>query len=320
MKTVGNFFFSITAPLLLLLFSGCATTVDLSKFKDADLKEAEMMPSKNQLKQERIKIIVFEADATGLAKAARAQLGATLAKSIESQLSVVGTEVVDRNLAIKLKDELRLAESMGKGSYSGPAVAQYAISSKLTGADYTISFVPESSWKDDKGVVHVTPASYNHIAAVSGTVGVYELPALRLVTSFNVSGSSMLNDPYNHVNLSTQDNLLRVATNSAIGKQQVLKNYFAPKGYVVERRTDGKKSIFKILLGLEQGAKQEDKAVIYDIRKKTNLLTGIEQIDERPIAEARVSDQITSTESWIVPEDQEAAANIRLGNVVKVKY
>ncbi len=320
MKTIGNLFLSIITPFLLLLFSGCATTVDLSKFKDADLKEAEIMPSKNQLKQERIKIIVFEADAVGLAKATRAQLGVALAKSIESQLSVVGTEVVDRNLAIKLKDELRLAESMGKGNYSGPAVAQYAISSKLTGADYTISFVRESSWKDDKGVVHVTPASYNHIGAVSGTVGIYELPALRLVTSFNISGSSMLNDPSNQVNLSTQDNLLRVATNSAIGKQQVLKNYFAPKGYVVERRTDGKKSIFKILLGLEQGAKQEDKAVIYDIRKKTNLLTGIEQIDERPIAEAKVSDQITATESWVVPEDEEAAANIRLGNVVKVKY
>lgn len=53
---------------------------------------------------------------------------------------------------------------------------------------------------------------------------------------------------------------------------------------MIERRTDGKASIFKVLMGHEQGIHPEDKVIIYSLRKKTNALTGKEQIDEIPVA------------------------------------
>lgn len=303
-----------------ILLSGCATTVDLSKFHDADLKEAEIMPGKDQLKQQRVKIVVFAADEGTLLYAVNAQLGESFAKAVEKELAAVGAEVVDRNLASKLKDELRLAESAGAGSYAGPQVAQFAICGKVNSAEYGATYVAASKWKDDKGETHVNSARYDHKAVVGGTINLYELPSLRLVAAINVAGSASASDPQDDANWATGASLLRSAASAAIDGQYELKNIFAPRGYVVERRTDGKKSIFKILMGRGQGVQQEDRVVIYSLRKKTNALTGTEQTDERPVVKAKVSDQIEDAACWIVPDDQDASAQVRLGDFVKVKY
>lgn len=302
------------------ILAGCATTVDLGKFHDADLREAEIMPSKDQLKQKRIKLVVFEADNAGLSNAQNANLGATFAAAVEKEVTAAGTEVVDRNLAQVLSNELKLAESGGAGMYSGPQVAQFAIRGKVTSAEYGAAYVEASTWKDDKGEYHTNPAHYNHAAKVSGTLSLYELPSLRLVKTISYTGQTTDSEP-NGANAGKGAAMLRTAEEYAISDQaHQLKNMFAPKGYVVERRTDGKVSIFKVLMGHEQGIHAEDKVVIYSLRKKMNALTGQEQIDEVPVAQGKISDQVTAEESWVVLDNQDAAAQIRLGDFVRVKY
>lgn len=310
----------VAAPLLL---NGCmATKVDLAKFRDADLQEAEIMPSRDQLNSQRTKIVVFEPAEDNLPSIRGAAVAASFAKAVEQELSAAGAEIVDRNLALKLSDELRLAESKGSGSYSGPEVAQFAIRTKLTSGEYGARYEEASQYTDKKGKTHTTPASYSHRAQVRGSVGVYELPSLRLLTLIAVEGVSTASDPVTGANAATGASMLRAAAEIAVRKSgHELKNLFAPKGYVVERRVDGEnKSIFKVLMGRVQGVKGEDKVVILSLRRKTNALTGKEQLDEVPVVEAQVSDQLTDAESWVVPEDKVAATRVRLGDFVRVKY
>lgn len=310
-----------------MFLSGCATTVDLSKFHDTDLKEAEILPTKDQLKQQRIKVVVFEADEGRNLYAVNAHLGETFAKALEKEISAAGTEIVDRNIAGKLKDELKLAESRGAGSYNGPQVAQYVIRGKLSSAEPTTSFHEATSYTDKKGNTTYQPAYYEHQGKVGGIVNVYELPSLRLVTTYNVAGSATVQDQltwrnwYAGQQFDSGAKLLRDATFNAISLQNhELKNIFAPKGYVVECRTNSEKSIFKVLVGRGQGVKAGDKVVIYSLRKKHNALTGKDEIDELPVAEAKVSDQVTDAFSWVVPDDKEASVKVKLGDYVKVKY
>lgn len=306
-----------------IFLNGCmATKVDLAKFRDADMREAEIMPTKAQLNHQRMKIVVFEADDSAAGNVKSAGLGLTLSNTVEKELSVSGAEIIDRSLAKKLGDELKLAESKGTGNYRGPEVAQFAIRGKVSSAEYGARYIEASSYTDKKtGKTFYTPASYSHSASVVGGISVYELPNLRLVASVNMSGRATASDPYQGANQNTGASLLRTATESAVeDSAHNLKNLFAPKGYVVEKRIDGDKSIFKILMGQEQGVKAEDKVVIYSLRKKTNALTGIEQVDEIPVTEATVSDLVTSGESWVSPSDKQAAALVRLGDFVKVKY
>jgi hypothetical protein len=51
-----------------------------------------------------------------------------------------------------------------------------------------------------------------------------------------------------------------------------------------------------------------------------NALTGEENTEEFPVAHAIVSDQINDTESWVVPENNDASLLVRLGDFVKVRY
>lgn len=304
-----------------LLTSGCATTVDLSKFHDADLKEAAILPSKDQLTQQRAKIVVLDADEGYLTEIENTHLGDVFSTTIEKEISAANAEVVDRNMANKLKDELKLAENGGAGSYSGPAIAEFAIRSKVTTAQYGVTYIETSSWKDSEGKVHVNPAHYNHTAQVVGNISLYELPSLRLVTTINLQGNASTSEPRKGNNQIIGASLLRSAAASAISKQaHQLKNLFAPKGYVVERRTDGDISIFRVMMGQNQGVKPEDKVVIYSLRKKMNALTGLEQMDEIPVSQAVTSDQVNNTDAWIVPDDKKTAEKIRLGDFVKVKY
>lgn len=321
MKASAYFSIMGVTFLSLILVSGCATTVDLNKFHDADMKEAEIMPSKALLKQERRKIVVFDADEGNLRNAVDAQLGKTFAVAVEAELVEAGAEIVDRELAIKLKDELRLAESHGAGNYKGPQVAQYTVRGKLNSAEYGAKYYEVNRWKDSEGKYHVDPAYYEHKGVVAGIASIYELPSLRLLATVKVDGSASITDPKMSANQQTGASLLRSATVNAIRRSGYeLKNLFSPQGYVVERRSDGDKSIFKILMGASQGVRSEDKVIIYSLRKKMNALTGEEKTDEFPVAHAIVSDQINNTESWVVPENNDASLLVRLGDFVKVRY
>jgi len=319
--------YSSAVCVLAALMSGCATTVDLSKFHDAELKEAEVMPNRQQLAQGRMKVVVFEADEGKNANAINAHLGETFAKAVEKELTAAGTEVVDRGMAAKLKSELRLAESRGAGNYKGPEVAQYMVRGKLSSAEYMNTFHDASSYNDKDGKYHYTPAYYEHVGTIGGAIDVFELPTLRLVTTFNIEGSASVQDQLTWANwfggrpTEAGALLLRNATFEALHRQSAeLKNIFAPKGYVVEHRSDGKKSIFKVMMGRSQGLKAEDKVVIYSLRHKTNALTGKDQMDEIPVVVAKVSDQVGGEESWVVPDSNDAAAQVKLGDFVKVQY
>jgi hypothetical protein len=326
MKIAGRIT-TLRAVLIAAAFlSGC-TTVDLSKFHDADLKEAEIMPSKAQLNQQRIKVVVFEADEGHNQYAMNAHLGETFAKALEKEITEAGTEIVDRNLAGKLKDELKLAEVRGSGNYNGPEVANYVVRGKLSSAEPTTTFHEAMNVKGPDGKYYYTPAYYEHVGKVGGIVNIYELPSLRLINTFTVEGTASAQDQANWRNwyanreFDSGGKLLRDATFAAIKlENHQLKNIFAPKGYVVERRTDGDKSIFKVLMGSGQGVKTGDKVVIYTLRNKHNRLTEKDEIDELPVAIAKVSDQVTDTFSWVAPDDKDASAKVRLGDYVKVQF
>lgn len=319
-RTVRRHFAALLAAPLVL--AGCAgTKVDLSKYRDADLKEAEVMPSRDQLNAQRTKIVVLASD-DNLPAVRGIQVGASLDRTLENELSAAFVEVVDRNLALKLADELRLAESRGSGSYSGPAVAQFAVRAKLTSAEYGATYVKAYEYTDKKGKKHVTPARFDHRAQVVGSISLYELPSLRLVLSMPINGKVDAEDPNTGANPAAGATLLRAAAEAAVlGSVHELKNVFAPKGYVVERRVDAEnRSIFKVTMGRAQGADVGNDATVFSLRRKTNALTGQEHLDEVPVVEARVSDQVAETESWIIPQDKEAAGRVRLGDFVKVKY
>lgn len=320
MTNMGYSKLSIVLLLLALVLPACATKVDKNVFHNVVLKEGEILPSKNQLKQERAKIVVMDTEKrTTLAKGS--QLGEDFSLAIEKELNEAGSEVVDRNVSIALSKELRLAELNGVGSYSGPQVAQYAIRGQINSVDYTVTKSAQLLSKLFKNKNDIA-VHFDHKAKMAGTIKIYELPSLRLLSTINVTGSATENDIEEGENPATGAALLKAAASYAISdKGHEFKNFFAPRGYIIDRRANATQSVFKVLIGRDHGVKPGDNIVIYSPRKqKPDAITGKEAMEELEIAQGSVSDRVGESESWVTVDDKLLADKVRTGDYVKVKY
>lgn len=302
-----------------LLMSGCAATIkDISEYRSAPLLEAEYMPSKDLLDSRRPQIVVFDADDSAL-KDRAGQVGSVLSRAVESRLAESGAEIIDRNLALALRDELALAEAKGQGVYQGPAVANFAVKASITNADFTSEYVQIQLVRTKKGT-YFEPAHCNYRAKFSGSLRIYELPALRLLASVSLNGPAFLSSE-EKCNKARAEPLIRQAVEEAVTRSRTeFQNVFAPKGYVIEKRIKGSDAIFKIMLGSTNGIKSQDKLAFFSQRQTVNPLTQKTGYEEIMLAEGVVSDLVATDYSWVIPADQDKAKKIRLGDFVKVVF
>lgn len=308
------------------LFAGCASKKVGSPrdWPTVAMLDAELMPKldANSVTR-RTRVVVFQPQDS------QANRGAGLAEvaagALQTMLGAGGVEVVDRGLADKLDQELKLIELNDNGNgaaYSGDDVADFAITVAMGTASWGSQFNEGYQYKDNKGKVITIPASYTHNARSTMTVRIYELPSLRLAQSFPVDGSQSVSGQNVPATPQQGLNLMRRATESGIrGKRNEVLNEFSPKGYVVEHRKHPKKgSIFQVMLGKQSGAKTGDTVYVFRQEKNTNALTGRVTYNDLKIAEGVVSDVVGDTESWIFVDEEKEARKIRRGDVVKVKH
>jgi hypothetical protein len=291
MKTVSIKF--VAALLIAIsLLPGCASKKDKLTFHDVALKEGETLPDKDQLKQERAKIVVLESE-NRIAHSKDTQSGEAFALAIEKELNESATEVVDRKIASLLGDELKLAELNGTGSYSGPQVAQYAVRGQINSVEYTVTKSAQLISKLFKNKNDI-PVRYDHKVKIGGTIKIYELPGLRMLTAIGVTGTASESEAETGENDATRAALLRTAIDYAISDQShEFKNYFAPKGYVVEGRANASQSMFKVLMGRGQGVKPGHYVVLYSPkRKQPEALTGKAPMEEIQVARGWIADNV----------------------------
>ena len=310
----------VLALFALLALSGCATEFSLSEYRqDVALQAAARLPTEQDLNnQGRAKVVVFDTDDNNLIKARKAQAATTLTAKIEELLGANGAEVIDRSIATQLGQELQLAEVKGVAGYEGPALANFAVKPTITLAEYGAEFVPASSFTDKKGKTYTIPASYNHRAAVNISLRVYEIPSLHPLKILNGRGNSTQ---------STQDrgsydlasNLIRNASQAALNDvRNEFLSLFAPKGYVLARRDNAGKSIFRISIGRDHGIVAGNQVEIFTEQENTNPITMKVSYDRIPVVNGYVTPIVTANEAWIIADDDKKAKNVRLGDRVEV--
>jgi len=307
-----------------VLLAGCSTTIkDIGTYRPAPMIEADIMPSQEQIETKRTKVVIFETDDSAVARRDM-NAGQVMTRTMEEKLSEGGVEVIDRNLAPKMRDEITLAEAKGAGSYSGPAVANFAVRAIINNADYSNRFYQRTYYCDPKTKkCYTTPEHCVHSGKMTGSIRIYEIPSLRLVETINVSGSSSLRTETSYCDNSADriGDLVRKAVDDGVRSSRTeLQNMFAPKGYVVEKRVFDGKVIFKVAFGKSQGAKSQDKLNFYTLRREENAFTKKVDFEEVKIMEGTISDLVFPEYCWVVPENLEKAKRIRLGDYVKIEY
>ncbi len=305
----------VASLALAAALAGCnSTKIDggAAAWNDATLKDADVVPG-NTDPSRRTRVVVIPSEDSPSARGAG--LAAVASAALETLLGSGGVEVIERKLAGKLEDELKLAEMRGTGSYAGPDVADYAIRVVMGNAGWNSTFIAASQYVNPlTKKTETIPASYTHSAQSAMSLKIYQLPSLKLVEQMNTTGK---------VNLTTQQRaagpgdaipLMRGATDDGIkSKRNDVLNEFAPKGYITDKRVKDKKAIFRVQLGKNTGAKPGDPVEIWTLQKVGS------SFDEVSLGKGRMSDIVGNEGSWILVDDEKVAGRVRKFDYVKVK-
>ena len=333
-------FTTISLSILLFAASSCSPTIkNFSAYQKQFLSKSEFMPSKEALENKPPKIVVFAFEENKNETATQASLGESIANDVENIISNNRlAELVDRKANSKLEKEIALAEMNKTGSYKGPKVADYAISGALSNASFTSKYSSGSTYVNPKnGQLVSIPPQYKYSSEVAGNLKIYELPSLTVVESIEFKGDQSRSENVRQDGglnfggiqlggkqidgISRDDGLVRRAGEDGIKNIEIdLKNALAKKGYILEKRILGKKSIFKISLGSDDGLKQGDKFEIVGQYETQNPITEESEVERRIIANGVISDKIDPKTSWVIIDNSENENAIRLGDTVKMKY
>ncbi len=325
----------------LLVLTSCSTTIggDFVKYQKQFLSKTKFMPTAENIAGKAPKIVVFEFDENNIEVAQQSDLGSSVANDVENVISKnrLG-ELVDRKAATKLQKEISLAEMNKTGAYKGPIVADYAVSGAISNAGFTSKYSNGSTYYNPQSRQLVTiPPKYTYSSDVAGNLKVYELPSLSVVESIEFKGKKSRSEAVQQdgglalggiqiggkkvEGAKRDDSLVRKAGDDAISEIEVeIKNFFAKKGYILEKRTLDNKAIFKISLGSLDGIKQNDKFDVIGQYETENAITNQIEIERRIIASGSVSEIVDPKTAWVVMDDAKKAEAIRLGDVIKMKY
>lgn len=328
--------------LFLIIFSSSSCSVkikNLHQYQKHFLNKSQFMPSKKDFARKSPKVVVFALEENDHKEATQAHLGVSIANHIENVLTKNRlAQLVNRNANKKLQKEIALAELNNSGSYKGPQVADYAVSGSIANAGFNSKYSSGKSYYNAKSGQFISvPPSYKYSSKVSGNIKIYELPSLRMVENIEFKGKESRSENVNRnggVNLgilsfggnntpakARDDSLVRQAGKDAISNIKAkLQNVFAKQGYILEKRIYDNNTIFKISLGSNDGIKKGDE---FDIKGKfeiTNPITDKSEIEKRLITSGKVSNIVNSKTAWVVINDKDQIDNIRLGDIVKIKY
>ncbi len=317
-----------------IFFTGCVPKVDLKLYNHEVTSKTSFMPSKYLINKTLPKIVVFNFDDNNNEAAKKANLGSTLAVEIESAIAINGLgKIVDRKIGKKLEKEIALSQAMNsEKSYNGPIIANYAVSGKISNADFDKKYSSGTVLYNDGNLVRI-PASFKYSANVSGSAKIYQIPSMEVVDNFNFSGSA-----YRAENVQRTGGFLGIGGESSKGSNfdaglmrkaadhairnisLLLKNSLSQDGYIMQKRSYKNKVIFKINLGSDDKIKPGDEFEIIGKFEIINPVTEEMEIEERILATGKISNIVNPKFSWIVLDKKELNDKIRIGDIVDFKY
>ncbi|NLS11998.1 hypothetical protein HGP28_03715 [Vibrio sp. SM6] len=121
------------------------------------------------------------------------QITEVLRQNLETQIADSGSNLVDRSVANKLKQEIKLAEQSGKYNVNGVPIADMAIITEVTASDFSKKFSEAFSYVNDDGERISVPAKCNYKVTVTATSKVVTIPDMKLVKRVTLVGDETKN-------------------------------------------------------------------------------------------------------------------------------
>jgi hypothetical protein len=296
----------------IVLFTSCSNTPpppvgDLNKYRHIRLETAPVKPS-----SKKMTVVIFNLDDRFNKISKESRLGFAMSNELKSKLvQTKHVEVIRRDIiSSDLPEEIR--------RYLGDefSSAQYLLMGKITEAKYKNRFYHEERNAD--GSVSL-PSWISYGACIRGNINLIKLPSMIMRESFDFDECSEEIDSAISPRDMKESNPDILRTNiEDILKDIVpkMKKYFRPEGYVREMLTNDKQKIIETTLSSNLGAVEGTKVEIFRLLKRHDKVKNKSYIRPRKIGEGRVSDMITSEQSFIIIDNLQET--LKIGDVVRV--
>ena len=249
---------------------------------------------------------------------------------LESQVDESGAKLVDRSLAGKLKQEIKLAEESGRFNTSGVAIADYAVLAEVTSSSLSYSFDDEEYKTNDDGETKYYPAECTFTGRIEGIVKVVQLPSMEVVKRIELK--SFETDSYEQdrpdsdcpISNGQYKKIMQDAAKNAVNRSDDLKNQLAPSGVVEElRQCDEYGTMVRVNMGTTLGIRPEQVVEILSVEQVTST-DGQAEVEFYPLGEGKVAEEgnrqgLKPRYSW-VGIDPENALKIQRGDLVEARY
>lgn len=308
---------------VLSFISACSSTSikNIDEYTVKPMLKSDVLPTESELKSRPYNVAVFEIEDEAVELAKNSDVGASIAGEV--------SKFVNKSNARTVASDAGLLTAINSNQKTYPASnIDYAIVGQVSVANYKKVFTPSSTYKDKNGKIHIVEPSCDHSALVQGRLDFYNVKDMSLMNTLDISGGAnqslrlKVNQASYCRQLSSEEirGLVRSAGTKAARREDVnIENVFSPKGYVLERRTNGEKSIIKISLGQNNGVEESQKAEIFSVVQNKNPITNKMDLVQNKIAEGKVSDKVFRNYAWIIMDDEQASS-IKVGDVVKLSF
>jgi hypothetical protein len=312
---------------VILLSAACSSTTikDINEFSPRPMAKSKVMPTEDELNSQPFRVVVFAINDESVQLARNSQVGASVTGELIAQISKANANIIGNAGLSHLKSAIEKNTVLN----SNNVAADFAITGSISVANYAKKYNKASSYKDKEGKVHVTEASCSHNSLIQGNIYIHNLKTMELIKTVAISGGDIrtteLPGKYykscNNLSKTEISSMLRAGGTKAISREDVVfKNLFRPNGYVLERRSNGKVSIFKVTIGQKNGIEQDQNAEFFSTEKNKHPITGKMSETQNKVADGTVTNKIQSKNSWVMIDDENIASQVRLGDAVKISY
>jgi len=326
-----NFKKSLLIYIIIILFTGCGSTLNLTDYTPSPMEKAKNMPSiKKMMSKSSPKVIIMDIDNNGIKVAQQAKVGSAIATKINTLLASaknvkIAKRITKSSYEKMLSKEIEAAQ-LSKELGIDVGQADNIIIGQLSTASYDHSFTEGYYYviKTKEGNIRkYQPPMMRYEACIIGNLKVFTLPGLEEEVSFEYDECSSTSTEVRSARnvVSRNDGLVRqAALESADTVSYDLKNFFSKKGYIYESKRNGNDIIIKTTLGSSNGAKEGEEVMIYTIEDSINILTSITSKEIVQIGTGTISNHITPSSSWIIIDDLQNGKTVHAGDYIKIQY
>lgn len=306
-----------------LALAGCMSSAPrLAETRIVSLPDAQVMPTPAQVKDSSLSIIVAPVQ---LNSGVHPSLGDLTYDGIHNSISKAGNTAIDRDLALRFKDELAVAEMNGRFSSRGIEAADIAVMSTVKSSTLTYEFTEKEEWKNKKGEWVEDPAHCDFDAKTTITVKAFHLPDMTPVGTWDFVGTQGSKTETTNSRCPISDaaamSLAKEATADAIKRNvHQLLTPLAPDFYILERRDAEGGSVFRTNLGTTKGARKGAMVKIYKIEKVAATEYTKEQVNKVFLGEGEITEDVSADASYVYVDDKQIIDQIRRGHVVQMAH